>query len=278
MHNDDITMHRGVPFYEHAFLIMVVANSPCELRTCTFLRSGRTSCHELFSLLLRTLKWNVRKLVHQLASLYPHDTLQSEVEKVSIILAIWASLLGAWIYVGIHLFPPTIHPMIVHFPIALLYLALLIEIARFFRPYSEGRFLDRIGYYMTVLSVLACIAAAAAGVISEQYVPFTSASATLLAAHQRDAVITTLAAMGAVILRTIAKYPRHQSGWTLMGTGRGRPSRLSSLLVLIAVIMVSITGHLGGTMVYHYGAGTPMAFKRPSALAPRVQARLHSPQ
>jgi uncharacterized membrane protein len=194
---------------------------------------------------------------------------------VSFLKSIWSTLLGAWIRFGLHVFPPTIHPMIVHFPIALLFLALLIEILRIILPPSETRFYDRAGYWVVFLSVFACIAAAAAGVISEQYVRFTPAAAKVLSEHQLDAVITILAAILAVVVRSFTRYPdfnkRDKERWTLFGRGRGRPTWLSTLLVLIAVIMVSITGHLGGTMVYHYGAGTPSTFRQPLQQTLRVR-------
>ncbi len=167
------------------------------------------------------------------------------------------SLVTMWLRFGTAIFPPTIHPMIVHFPIALLYLTLLIEIIGFLIP-RQDRFFDRAGFWALTLSLLAIVSAAAAGMISEQFVKWTPATLPILYAHQRDAVLTGVFALGAWFVRWFAHFPtvgRQQSLWSIWHTGRGRQSLLDTILVIAAVIMVSLTGTLGGSMVYNHGVG-----------------------
>lgn len=168
-----------------------------------------------------------------------------------------ANLAKLWISIGTKIFPPTIHPMIVHFPIALLYLTLLIEIIGYMRP-RQDRFFDRAGFWSLTLSLFAIVAAAAAGMISEQFVRWTPATGAMLATHQRDAVLTGVFAMAAWIVRWFSRFPstgRSPGGWSLWHTGRGRQTLIGTILVIGAVVMVSITGALGGSMVYNHGAG-----------------------
>ena len=157
--------------------------------------------------------------------------------------------------------------MILHFPIVLLYLTLLIEIARLLGGARQEAFFQRAGFWTLSLSLLAIVAAAAAGVISEQFVKWTPQMAALLAAHQRDAALTGVFALTAWVMRILTRFPsnartRTSSQWSVLG-GRGRATILSTVMVVAAVIMISITGSLGGTMVYHYGAGTPLTQKTP---------------
>lgn len=153
--------------------------------------------------------------------------------------------------------PATIHPMVVHFPIALLYVTLLAEVVSL-TPWDRERVFARAGFWALTLSLFAIVAAGASGVISEHSARFTPQSGALLGAHQRDAVLTGVFALLAWCVRVLSLYPKSPSGGRggIAGTGRGRPTAFSALLVLAAVVMISITGSLGGTMVYQYGTGT----------------------
>jgi uncharacterized membrane protein len=181
---------------------------------------------------------------------------------VGIVLAIWNWFLSTWIHIGIRLFPPTVHPMLVHFPIVLLYGSLFMELlGRIIHP--QDRFYDRISFWLLILAFFAGVATAATGVISEQFVRWSPTTAALLSAHQRDAVLTgllVLMTLGARLLGRYAPVGRRTayaagSGWSAWGTGRGRPTALSFLLLIGAVAMITVTASIGGTMVYHYGVG-----------------------
>ena len=178
-----------------------------------------------------------------------------------------------WIRFGTHTFPATIHPMIVHFPIVLLYLTLLIDLLAYGAKItrSPDRFFDRASFWTLTLSLFAIVAAAAAGILSEQFVKFTPATAAMLSAHQRDATLTGVFALAAWIVRWLAKFPAPARGprdWSLFGTGRGRITWLSTALVLAAVVMISITASLGGSMVYNHGVGIAHVTRLPASQIP----------
>ena len=169
-------------------------------------------------------------------------------------MAIWNTLLRLWIRLGLHFLPPLVHPMLVHFPIVLLYGSLFSAIVGLF---WRDRFFDRASFWLLVLGLVAGIAAAAAGVISEQYVRWTPATSALLSRHQADAVLTGLFVILALVSRVLARYPNGpiDSRWSVARTGRGKPTIFSLVFLVGAVVMVTLTASVGGTMVYQYGVG-----------------------
>ena len=157
--------------------------------------------------------------------------------------------------------------MLVHFPVVLLYGSLLVSLLGLL---SRDRFFDRASFWLLVLGLVAGVAAAAAGVISEQYVRWTPATSALLSHHQRDAVLTGLFTIAALVLRLWARYPGNTptGRWSLAHTGRGRSTGLSLVFLLAAVVMVTMTASVGGTMVYQYGVGIHgLLFRIPPSLA-----------
>lgn len=189
-------------------------------------------------------------------------------------MGIYSALMGAWIRFGTSVFPRTIHPMVLHFPIVLLYVAVLVEVMRYLMGKAHDSFFQRAGFWVLTLSLFAIVGAAATGVLSEQYVRFTPQTQALLSAHQRDAVLTGVFAMAAWLVRVFTRFHKERAGsWSLFKTGRGRATIVSSILVVAAMVMVSITGSLGGTMVYKYGVGTPSTLKSTVATSASSQGK-----
>jgi uncharacterized membrane protein len=154
------------------------------------------------------------------------------------------------------LLPPTIHPMVVHFPIALTYLAAATELLGAVTGRRRDRFLDRASWWLLTLALVALVVAAVAGVVSEQSVRWDPSMARLLSRHQHWAELTGLLALGAWAVRWLTPYaPRAGEAWTALGTGRGRPTLASLLLLVGAAAAITVTGSLGGSLVYGHGAG-----------------------
>ncbi len=143
----------------------------------------------------------------------------------------------SWLY---HMFPPTIHPMVIHFTIAIIYLAGLFGLVGLFRRHD--RFWVKVFVLFLCLGIVATIAAGVAGVISESYDTIPHSVQPMLQAHKRDGEVTGVF----VVLALLAQ----------MFFGRlQKVSWVGWVLSMIAVILVTITGHLGGTMVYQHGLG-----------------------
>lgn len=163
-------------------------------------------------------------------------------------------MVALWARIGSRFLPPTIHPMVVHFPIALLYLTLLADVLALARRGRGDQFWDRTAWWLLSLALVSLVAAALAGIVSESFVHWNSKTRAILSAHQRDATLTGLFALAAWVVQTRTRFAAQP---TLRGRRlrRGRVSGPVLALVLGAVVMVSITGTLGGTMVYRYGVG-----------------------
>lgn len=142
-----------------------------------------------------------------------------------------------WLY---HMFPPTIHPMVIHFTISIIYLSGLFGLIGLFR--RRDRFWVKAFVILLCLGIIATIAAGIAGVISESYDTIPRSVQPMLNAHKRDGELTGVFVVFALIAQ--------------MFLGRlKRVSWLAWVLSIISMILVTITGHLGGTMVYQHGLG-----------------------
>lgn len=141
-----------------------------------------------------------------------------------------------------HLFPATIHPMVVHFTIAVNYLTALAGFVGLFR--RNDKMFSRSFFYLLILSILATIAAGVAGVISESYISHVpSAVQQIFPAHRRDGELTGVF----LVLSFLAQV--------FLGRVTQKVSVIAFLLCLVSTVLVSIAGHLGGTMVYNFGFG-----------------------
>lgn len=144
-----------------------------------------------------------------------------------------------------HLFPPTIHPMIVHFPIALGFLVGLFEI---FYLVSRQTFLAKTTFMLLTLTLISLVAAALAGVISASDVVTTKTTAQMLSIHKRDAVITGLIFSAAWLWQISGiKRPNFGLSWPHLGA------------VILGMIALAITASIGGSMVYNHGLGVAQA-------------------
>ena len=160
----------------------------------------------------------------------------------------FAFAIARWLAVRL---PPTIHPMILHFPIVLLYLAVPLEFLALWWPNRDG-FLRRAAFWTVTLACGAIIVTMAAGFVSEQSVHWTPTTAVILGHHQLLAMLTgTFAGLG-WLAHMGGRVPRSQR-WGLFGRGKG--GLLSAVLILVAAVFVTLTAHLGGEMVYQYGVG-----------------------
>ena len=134
-----------------------------------------------------------------------------------------------------------IHPLIVHFPIALLLAATLAYWMGFFARREAWQWS---GLWMLVLGVLGAAAAVPSGLYSAPGVMLApSVKAALLTVHKRI-MLTVLALSAILALWAIAGRPMPV---------RGRGVFLVALLLLCALIAKG--ADYGGRLVYDYNAG-----------------------
>jgi uncharacterized membrane protein len=136
----------------------------------------------------------------------------------------------------------TIHPFIVHFPIALLAACLVFELVAWFARKPD---LSQIGWWLQVLGTVGVIAATLSGVVAE-----ASAGTALLRAAGTFEVHEQLAFAASVVFAVLLFFR--------ISSRRALPSgwpRLYLAALAAGVVLVLVTGWLGGELVFTYGVG-----------------------
>ena len=131
------------------------------------------------------------------------------------------------------------HPMLVHFPIALVIFGFVAEIASMF--FKKEACLSKSGFYLLLTGTLSAIFALFTGV------SFTSemsgSAGAIKETHELFAWITVAALIAASLFRIflmVKKIERSDLKW------------VAFVLYGLATISVSITGFFGGNLVYSY--------------------------
>lgn len=131
------------------------------------------------------------------------------------------------------------HPMLVHFPIALVVLGFIAEIVLLFFKKDAGLFAT--GFYLLIAGTLSALAAILAGVL---FTPeMSGAAAEIQEIHELFAWITLGTLLAASVLRIFLHYKK---------TENTSLKRVAFVLYCLGAIAVSITGFYGGTLVYDY--------------------------
>src|SRR5215472_13122166 len=133
---------------------------------------------------------------------------------------------------------PLVHPMLVHFPIALLFGSVALDWLGYWLKHPN---LTRAGFYTLVLGALSVGVAALTGpdhATGDPSVP------GLLAAHQNFATLTIATAVGLFAWRFLAARGV-SGGWAV----------LYLVCTLALLVVVCLTGYYGGEMTYHHAVG-----------------------
>lgn len=133
---------------------------------------------------------------------------------------------------------PLLHPMLVHFPIALLFASVALDWLGYWLKHPN---LTRAGFYTLVLGAFAAGIAALSG---PDHATGDASVPALLAAHQTWASVTVGLAVVMVAARFIAARGLSGGGAILY--------LVATLALLVAV---SLTGYFGGEMTYHHAVG-----------------------
>lgn len=136
---------------------------------------------------------------------------------------------------------PLLHPMLVHFPIALLFASVALDWAGFWLGHAG---LTRAGFYTLVLGALGAGVAALSG---PDHATGGPAVVALLVSHQSFALLTVALAVSLTAVRFFAA-DGISGPWAL--------GYLACTLALLAV--VSLTGYYGGELVYHQAVGVTL--------------------
>lgn len=135
----------------------------------------------------------------------------------------------------------SVHPLVVHFPIALLLTAILLDLAALAlrRPA-----LHRVALWNLALGTLGAAAAVWTGLRAAEIAKHTFAIHQVMELHRKLGIATLILGGFAV-------------AWRLVVRDRlSRPWRVATLFIMLAMTGTLIYGaHLGGRLVYEFGVG-----------------------
>ncbi len=136
-----------------------------------------------------------------------------------------------------------LHPMLVHFPVALLAVGFLADVFSLFFSKKEPC-LSKLGFYLMILGTLGAVAAFLSGEFFTQ--EMTGAAGELKEKHEVIAKVTMYVMIAASVLRIFAVAFRKDKGWLKW---------LVFVLFAVGAVCVGYTGFLGGTLVYNHMIG-----------------------
>ena len=141
-----------------------------------------------------------------------------------------------------------LHPMIVHFPIALVMVGFLFDAVSFF---FKKDFFSKAGFYLLILGTLGVIAAYFSGQYAGSGITEAGTLKEALETHEEAAELTLWLMTGAALVRIAFVLLKKYSG-ALKG--------VAFALFLLGVISIVRTGAYGGELVYKHAAGVQLNF------------------
>lgn len=153
---------------------------------------------------------------------------------------------------------PLLHPMLVHFPIALLFASVALDWAGYWIKHPN---LTRAGFYVLMLGALGAGVAALTG---PDHVTGDASVMSLLADHQNFASLTVALAVSMTAVRFLT-----------VGGIRGSWALLYLLFTLLLLVTVTLAGYYGGELTYHHGVAVTVLPVRASAPAVRPLVPAH---
>jgi uncharacterized membrane protein len=136
-----------------------------------------------------------------------------------------------------------LHPMIVHFPIAVITVGFIAEVVSLF--FTGEKCLSKTGFYLMILGSLAAIAGWASGHLFTE-APTQGEILKVFLNHKTGALVTMVLIIIGTLFRIwliIEKKEETHLKWIAFG------------FYLLAFAAVTFTGYMGGTMVYNFMIG-----------------------
>lgn len=139
-----------------------------------------------------------------------------------------------------------IHPILVHFPIALLIVGFLFDIAGLF---IQKEFFSKTGFYLLILGTIGVIAAYFTGNLAGGGITEQGMLKDALETHEEAAELTiwlvSITAVSRVLLVLLRKY-------------KGPLKATVLVLFFASVLAIGRTGYYGGELVYKHAAGVQL--------------------
>ena len=136
---------------------------------------------------------------------------------------------------------PNVHPLLVHFPIALIFVIVVCDLIGMILHKESFIFT---GTIVTVFAVLGAGAAVLSGLIAEESVEESEQVESLIQTHELLGFVYLGLILFLLIYRlALRKRLSGMTGW------------IAVIISVAAAVVVSIGGYIGGEMVYRYGTG-----------------------
>ncbi len=139
-----------------------------------------------------------------------------------------------------------LHPMIVHFPIALLIVGFLFDLTG---AIFNKNFFSKIGFYLLILGTVGVLAAYISGNVAGDGVSEVGALKQALENHEEAAQLSLWLMVLASIVRITFVLLKKYSGvfkWAAI------------VLFLIGILSIARTGYYGGELVFKHAAGVQL--------------------
>ena len=136
-----------------------------------------------------------------------------------------------------------IHPMIVHFPIALIIVGFLADLIG---TIWKKEFFSKVGFYLLILGTLGVVAAYFSGNLAGGGITEAGPLKQALETHEEAAQLSLWLMIGVAVLRIALMIFKKYSGslqW------------IAVLLFFLGVISIARTGFYGGELVFKHAAG-----------------------
>lgn len=126
-----------------------------------------------------------------------------------------------------------LHPLLVHFPVAILILAFLLEVASRLRQFKKLK--RAVGPVLLIGAVTSLLSLASGLALSRE----GGYDEALLSIHRNLGIATTVVAFSSYLMLQLD-----------LVVGKGLRKRLRILLLIPVVVLVSLTGHFGGSLTH----------------------------
>ncbi|MCX6305155.1 MAG: DUF2231 domain-containing protein [Bacteroidetes bacterium] len=134
------------------------------------------------------------------------------------------------------------HPMLVHFPIAIITVGFLFDLVSLIA--KKDPCLSRTGYWLEIIGMAGAIFAFGSGYFFTS--PMDGEAGIMREKHELYATFTLISIIAATLFRIVITY-LHKENTSM--------KYLSLCLFFLAFVFVSVTGYLGGSLVIDYMIG-----------------------
>jgi uncharacterized membrane protein len=141
--------------------------------------------------------------------------------------------------------PANLHPLFVHFPIALLLSSVALSWTGRFWP---GKGLEQAAWYTLLLGLAGTVVTLISGLVAAQGVPADSPAMATLNIH-RALGIATFVIFGALAIWN----------WRSKGAISGNGRLFFTIIQIVGVALIVAVGFYGGELVYTFGVGVAAA-------------------